>query len=54
MWPQGYFSGSPYPGSQLNEYGSLQQYQQQQVLQGMSRAQQVLFQPGLKALVLYS
>lgn len=54
MWPQGYFTGSPYPGSPLNEYGSLQQYQQQQVLPGMSRQQQVLFLPMLKALVLHS
>lgn len=53
MWPQGYLTGSPYPGSPLNEYGSLQHYQQQQVLQGMSRQQQVLFLPMLKALGLH-
>ena len=41
MWPPGYYTGSPFSGSPLSDYGPMQQYQQQQAMQGMSRHQQV-------------
>ena len=42
MWPPGYYTGSPFSGSPVSDYGPMQQYQQQQAMQGISRHQQVL------------
>ena len=49
MWPPGYYSGSPFSASPLSDYGPMQQYQQQQAMQGMSRHQQVRQLPLLPA-----
>ncbi|CAL5228112.1 g11188 [Coccomyxa viridis] len=40
MWPPGYYTGSPFSGSPLSDYGPMQHYQQQQAMQGMNRHQQ--------------
>ena len=41
MWPPGYYTGSPFSGSPLSDYGPMQQYQQQHAMQGINRHQQV-------------